>query len=205
MPKPNKTWNGYWSSAITYAAGNTVYYKNISYSATQASTNKRPDLNLAKYWGLTNVSVTGYTSVISVGDGEGEILRNTSDDTIYLKTIKDGLAIAVTNNPDDVTVEIVPSEIVHQDLSGHGTNTHGDIDNHIANTSNPHAVTKTQVGLGSVDNVQQLPLSYLDTDGTLAANTDSKVASQKAVKTYTASLTSSSAKDYTQAFLLMGS
>jgi hypothetical protein len=29
-----------------------------------------------------------------------------------------------------------------------------------------------------------LPLSYLDTDGTLAANSDSKVASQKAVKTY---------------------
>ena len=29
-----------------------------------------------------------------------------------------------------------------------------------------------------------IPLSYLDTDGTLAANSDSKVASQKAVKTY---------------------
>ena len=40
------------------------------------------------------------------------------------------------------------------------------------------------VGLGNVTNVAQLPLSYLDTDGTLAANSDVKVASQKAVRTY---------------------
>lgn len=57
-------------------------------------------------------------------------------------------------------------------------------------TVNGHAlsadvtVTKGDVSLGSVDNVQQLPMSYLDTDGTLAANSDSKVPSQKAVKTY---------------------
>lgn len=56
--------------------------------------------------------------------------------------------------------------------------------NHISNTSNPHSVTKTQVGLSNVDNVQQLPMSYLDTDGTLAANSDTSVASQKATKTY---------------------
>lgn len=33
------------------------------------------------------------------------------------------------------------------------------IQSHISNTSNPHNVTKTQVGLGSVDNVQQYPNS----------------------------------------------
>lgn len=46
------------------------------------------------------------------------------------------------------------------------------------------ALAKGDVGLGSVDNVQQMPLSYLDTDGTLAGNSDAKVASQKATKTY---------------------
>ncbi len=45
-------------------------------------------------------------------------------------------------------------------------------------------VDKTFVGLGNVTNVEQVPISYLDTDGTLAANSDSKVATQKAVKTY---------------------
>lgn len=55
---------------------------------------------------------------------------------------------------------------------------------HAARTDNPHSATASQVGLGNVTNVAQLPLSYLDTDGTLAANSDTKVASQKAVKTY---------------------
>ncbi len=55
---------------------------------------------------------------------------------------------------------------------------------HTSNTANPHSVTKSQVGLGSVTNDAQLKASDKDIDGTLAANSDTKVASQKAVKTY---------------------
>ncbi len=47
------------------------------------------------------------------------------------------------------------------------------------------AVTaRSNLGLGSVTDVAQMPSSYLDTDGTLAANSDVKVASQKATKSY---------------------
>jgi hypothetical protein len=42
----------------------------------------------------------------------------------------------------------------------------------------------TAVGLGNVTNHAQLKASDLDIDGTLAANSDSKIPSQKAVKTY---------------------
>ena len=35
----------------------------------------------------------------------------------------------------------------------------GNIQNHIASTSNPHSVTKSQIGLANVDNVQQQPIS----------------------------------------------
>ena len=44
----------------------------------------------------------------------------------------------------------------HTLLSNIGTNTHADIDTHIADTSNPHAVTAAQVGLGNVDNTSDL-------------------------------------------------
>lgn len=72
------------------------------------------------------------------------------------------------------------------DHSGVYEPANANIQSHISSTSNPHSVTKTQVGLANVDNVQQLPMSYLDTDNTLAANSDAKVASQKAVKAYIA-------------------
>lgn len=68
-----------------------------------------------------------------------------------------------------------------QDLSGLVPNTR---------TVNGHAlssnvtVSKSDVGLGNVTNDAQVPASYLDTDGTLAANSDTKVATQKATKTY---------------------
>lgn len=45
-------------------------------------------------------------------------------------------------------------------------------------------LSKSQVGLGNVDNLQQMPLSYLDADATFAANSDTKVATQKATKKY---------------------
>jgi hypothetical protein len=57
-------------------------------------------------------------------------------------------------------------------------------DSHLTNTSNPHSVTKAQIGLSNVTDNEQIPISYLDTDGTLSSNSDSKVSSQKAVKTY---------------------
>jgi hypothetical protein len=48
----------------------------------------------------------------------------------------------------------------HTLLTNIGTNTHAQIDSHIASTSNPHSVTKAQVGLSNVPNV----------DATLRAN-----------------------------------
>jgi hypothetical protein len=46
------------------------------------------------------------------------------------------------------------------------------------------AAVRTTIGLGNVTDVAQLPLSYLDTDVALAADSDVKVPSQKAVKAY---------------------
>lgn len=55
-----------------------------------------------------------------------------------------------TNPSGYITISSVITS--HLDLSNIGTNTHIQIDSHIANTSNPHSVTKTQVGLSNVPN-----------------------------------------------------
>jgi hypothetical protein len=72
------------------------------------------------------------------------------------KTYK-GRTSATTGSPEDVSVATLKSDL---------------------------SLTKADVGLENVDNAQQIPSSYLDTDGTLTANSDTKVASQKATKTY---------------------
>jgi len=58
----------------------------------------------------------------------------------------------------------------HTLLTNIGTNTHAQIDTHIANTSNPHSVTKTQVGLSNVDNTADTakPVSILQAAADLA-------------------------------------
>jgi len=53
-------------------------------------------------------------------------------------------------------------------------------------------VTNSDVGLGSVTNDAQLKVADLDTSGTLTANSDTKIPSQKAVKTYVDAHTGSS-------------
>lgn len=44
--------------------------------------------------------------------------------------------------------------LVHQSLSGAGTNDHAALDAHVASASNPHVVTKAQVGLGNVEDLK---------------------------------------------------
>lgn len=72
-------------------------------------------------------------------------------------------SLTLSNLAGSVTDAQVPNTITldnitqittrsHTSLSDIGTNTHVQIDTHIANTSNPHSVTKAQVGLGSVEN-----------------------------------------------------
>lgn len=53
-----------------------------------------------------------------------------------------------------------------------------------APTDTTLANLKADLGLDNVTNTAQMPLAYLDTDTTLAANSDSKVPSQKAIKAY---------------------
>jgi hypothetical protein len=74
----------------------------------------------------------------------------------------------------------------HTKLSDVGTNTHAQIDSHLASTANPHSVTKAQIGLGNVDNTsdsskpvstaQQTALDgKVNTNAAITASTKTKI------------------------------
>jgi len=72
--------------------------------------------------------------------------------------------ISVTDNPTPHTIDldVVPGNISHTAISDIGSNSHTVIDSHIASISNPHSVTKTQVGLSAVTNDAQLKRAASD-------------------------------------------
>jgi hypothetical protein len=72
---------------------------------------------------------------------------DSSDGQLYVKDS----AGTVTKYVGTGTLATVATTGNHTDLSNIGVNTHAQIDTHIANTSNPHSVTKAQVGLGNCD------------------------------------------------------
>lgn len=66
------------------------------------------------------------------------------------------LSVVYNDAGNALILDVVPSQIDHTLLQNVGTNTHAQIDSHIASTANPHSVTKAQVGLGNVDNTSDV-------------------------------------------------
>ena len=87
------------------------------------------------------------------GSGVGVFASKSGVDLRFrtLNAATSSLSFVINGNQIDAS--FIPSLVNHQDLNGAGTNTHAQIDAHIANTANPHNVTKTQVGLSNVPNV----------------------------------------------------
>jgi hypothetical protein len=69
---------------------------------------------------------------------------------------------AIDTHIDDSTIHYAQTLIDHTNLLNKGTNTHSAIDSHISSNSNPHSVTKTQIGLENVTNDSQLKRSAND-------------------------------------------
>ncbi len=139
--------------------------------------------DLPTFTGLSNgyANVTDGTTTASAAGA----------DTLKLRSANNRLSVAVGSNDvthgDNALFTLNESNIVHQNLSGAGTNTHAQIDTHLADTSNPHAVTKSQVGLSSVTNDAQLKiasnLSDLGNAGTARTNLGLGTAATKDVAT----------------------
>ena len=109
--------------------------------------------------------------------------RNTTSDELYFVYLP--IIISTDSILDNSVTNAKLAQMATKTYKGRtsaGTGNAEDVS--VATVKTDLVLVKGDVGLGNVDNVQQLPLSYLDTDETLAANSDEKVASQKAIKTY---------------------
>src|SRR4030042_1631561 len=117
------------------------------------------------------------------GSGGGDMTKavyDTDDDGVV------DVAEAIADGSNTISGETIGDAVdeshIHNNKNQLDLVSNGDHD--VIVSGNPHLVNKSDIGLGNVDNVVQLPISYLDTDETLLANSDTKVTSQKAVKTY---------------------
>ena len=151
--------------------------------------------------GLTRVYSTGITpeevqdivaSLVQAGSGISVVYDDPNNSLTISSTItqytdeqaQDAIAAALLNSStvqfvyDDVnnhiTANVLPAGIAHQSLSGAGTNTHAQIDSHIASTSNPHATTYTQVGAdvaGAAATAQAYSIQRANHTGTQLSST----------------------------------
>ncbi len=112
----------------------------------------------AAIWQETTVIDTGETNNASnVGTGGVSIYKQKTGTDFEFKTVNAGsnkISITDDTGNNEVDIDINESNIIHQNLSGAGTNTHAQIDSHIASTSNPHSVTKAQLGLTNVQDTK---------------------------------------------------
>jgi YD repeat-containing protein len=95
--------------------------------------------------GTTKILATGIDAE-EVQDIVGNLLSAGSNKT----------TITYNDVGNALVIDIDETKINHQNLIGAGTNSHSQLDGHVSSTSNPHSVTKTQVGLGNCDNTSDV-------------------------------------------------
>lgn len=112
----------------------------------------------------------GDTGGVPDGGTVSQILRKlsgTDQDTGWHTPVKADVGLGNVDNTSDANKPVSTAQATAIGV------VQSDINAHEANTSNPHSVTKTQVGLANVDNVQQQPI---DSDLTAIAGLDSSTA-----------------------------
>lgn len=92
----------------------------------------------------------------------------------FIQAGSNKLSITYNDTLNTLVIDVVPGNISHADLANIGTNTHPQIDSHIASTANPHNTTAGQVGAdpsGSASAAQAFAIQRSNHTGSQLAST----------------------------------
>ena len=130
------------SSDITVSQTNNDIELNVNDSVVEAFTGD-----------LTNLTTTDKSNLVSaineVDSHSDSTASDLADEIDRAKGVEGTLSSLTTDDKTDL-VSAINEVDLHSDTNA--TN----LSNHIGNTSNPHSVTASQVGLGNVDNTSDL-------------------------------------------------
>lgn len=96
---------------------------------------------------------TGAVSVVATGVTSEEV-----EDIIgsFIQSSNNRITILYDDFSDVLELTLEEANIIHDNISGAGVNTHSQIDSHIGSTSNPHSVTPSQIGAYSTGQTDTL-------------------------------------------------
>lgn len=115
--------------------------------------------------GQSNTGSNVGTAGVGVFDGKVGV-------DLQFKNINAGSSkVTITDDVgnNEIDVDVIEANIIHQNLSGAGTNTHAQIDSHISDTNNPHSTDVGNLGSGTL-----AELNVIVTDATLDDSADSR-------------------------------
>ncbi len=136
---------------------NFVEGANITLTVADDAGNDQVDVTIATGAGVGEANTASNVGAAGVG-----VFKQKTTVDLEFKNINAGSnKVTITDDAgnNEIDIDIVPSNISHTGLANIGTNTHAQIDTHIADIANPHSVTKSQVGLANVSNDAQLKIA----------------------------------------------
>src|SRR5574344_482198 len=181
----------YWLDTDWQGMGGTIdlsnyYTKTEVYSKSEADTalSNKVDKAVGKQLSTEDYTSIEKTKLAGIEDGAqvNDYKLKVSNTDVLQGSLSDKL-VAGTN----VTLTVLnPGANEQIQITSTGSGGGGDVAsvNGVLPVLGNVTLTKTDIGLGNVTNVAQLPYTALDTDNTLAANSDVRVSSQKAIKSY---------------------
>ena len=161
------------ASALTPAKGHILVYDGVQYvSLTPGINGQVLKANSSTISGLEWQSDIGEVNTGSNLSGAGAtIFAGKSGVDLQFKRVRAGNAtITLSDQPDHVAIQVAPANINHQDLAGAGSNTHTQIDTHIANST-----IHRQINDSGTSATELWSANKINTEVTAARNVDNHI------------------------------